>query len=332
MSCPSERKITSSDAGQRLDRWLRRNFGQLPQSHIEKLCRRGKIKIEQNRAKPSDRLEEGQLVSLPSIEPSERVVRQELKFLPSARRPDWLESGILLKDDHLIAINKPRGIAVQGGTGQSNHVDALAAAHFSSAGGAPRLVHRLDKETTGILLMARTRLAANVMAKEFKQRRVSKLYLAIVHGCPSSQFGRIESPVESKENQSAQIKRTNSDRLPKSPKQALTEFEVVDSITGTVALIALKPVTGKTHQLRIHMAEIGHPIVGDNRYGGRVNGCGLLAGPLMLHAKILEFNHPFDSRRVRIKAPVPSHMWDKFQQLGWSENEIDYESILKRDD
>ena len=317
MNRSETRTIGFGESGQRLDRWLRRNYGHLPQSRIERLCRKGKIRIGGSRAKPSDRLEEGQQVVLPPIaagdtDPGPRAA-------PPARIPAWLESSVLHEDEHVIVINKPPGIAVQGGTGQSLHIDGLVAAErFSGTEGPPKLVHRLDKETSGLLVLARTRKAAAALSEEFRRRRTLKLYLAILQGCPDRQSGRIETEI-------------GRGRQGEPPKSALTEYALMEMIPKTAALAALRPVTGRTHQLRIHMAAIGHPIVGDRRYGSRGAGDGLLSGPLMLHAKCLEFGHPRDGSRFRIDAPLPPHMQQKFRLLGWKDSKLPPDSLFASD-
>lgn len=309
--------IQFDEAGQRLDRWLRKKFQHLPQSRIEKLCRKGQIKIDNGRAKPSVRIAEGQSVTLPVTIaakplPSHMHTEQEIRI------PDWLNGAPLFEDDHLIALNKPCGIASQGGTGQSLHVDRLAAVRFPSPQGPPKLVHRLDKETSGLLLLARTRRAAAKLAEDFRCRRISKFYLALVHGCPHPLNGKIET--DENGNQISASKREQ--RAGKNSRSALTEYALIESIGQHAALLALKPMTGRMHQLRIHMTGIGHPIIGDRRYGAPSEAGGILAGPLMLHARALNFNHPHHGTPLRLEAPLPAHMRETFKQLGLNQTDF----------
>ncbi len=325
MSRRQTRIIGFRESGQRLDRWLRGNFRHLPQSRIERLCRKGEIRIGNSRAQPSDRLGEGDMVSLPPIADGDAVKNPAAGVKPRLRMPEWLESSVLHEDDHLIVFNKPRGIAVQGGAGQSLHIHGLAAARFSGPEGPPKLVHRLDRDTSGLLVMARTRRAAAALSEDLRRRRMFKLYLAIVHGCPEQRSGRIETAIRRKFSGSLNPGFPCGDSQPAKP--ALTEYAVVEQVAESAALVALKPVTGRNHQLRIHLAAIGHPIVGDRRYGSRELEGGILAGPLMLHAKLLEFSHPHDGRRFRIDSPLPTHMQEKFRQFGWSEKGLSLGSL-----
>lgn len=312
MSQNTSRVIKYLEANQRLDRWIRRNYENFPQSRIEKLCRKGKIKIDNKRAKPSDRLEEGQQITLPPMNRDDEKRTIESKKEPlNSRKPDWLKSGILHIDDDLIILNKPQGLAVQGGTKQAKHIDNLVTTFFSGPDGAPRLVHRLDKDTSGVMVMARNRRAAAEMAKGFRSRKVHKTYLAIVHGTPKKLAGRIES-----KNQKPNKDGKKSGKA----KFAITEYEVLENIAKYAALVRLNPITGRTHQLRIHMAEIGHPIIGDQRYGTRKGG--LMSGSLMLHAELIQFDHPLSGKEIRIQAPLPKHMLDKFRQIGWDERDV----------
>lgn len=325
------RIVSYADAGQRLDRWMRRNFANFPQSRIEKLCRKGKIKIENKRAKPSDRLMEGQQVLLPPY-----VHDETRRFFPSSRAkkkypiPEWLKSGILFEDDYLIALNKPQGVVVQGGTGQSWPLDKLVAAHFTTAEGAPKLVHRLDKETSGLLVMAKTRRVAAALAKGFKNRSVRKLYLAIIRGRPKRFSGRIEMPIQRSLRQLPNPSLLQVNNSIQS-KFAVTEYEVVDSVASIASLVMLSPITGRNHQLRIHMAAIGHPIIGDQRYGFSDDNDGLLSGSLMLHARFMEFDHPHEGNRLSLSAPLPILMAEKFRLLGWNENEVSVNQFFNID-
>ena len=307
------------DADQRLDRWMRRRFTGLVQSRIERLCRKGLVRIDGKRARPSDRLREGQTIRLPKIE--EGVPFNHGQDAPAGRRAersrDLLAGRLLHIDEHILVINKPPGLAVQGGTGQSRHIDGMASELGLPDGEAPRLVHRLDKDTSGVLLMARTRRAAAALARLFRNRSLRKVYLAAVCGSPPHEGGTILSSAQS--SGIAHL-RAGGDGGPQfRAGAALTHYRVLDRLGQRFALVALNPVTGRSHQLRVHMAELGTPIVGDRRYGGAVSADrgGIFRGRLHLHAHSLELKHPFTGREMGFLAPLPSHMEESFTALGW---------------
>ncbi len=310
------RTVGSDDSGQRLDRWLRRSFGRLPQSKIEGLCRKGMIRIGDARAKPSDRLQEGQTVRLPvSLDFAPRNDPSQ-GFEQSIKIPPWFQSAILYQDSDIIVFDKPPGIAVQGGTSQRRHLAGYATACFATKDSTPKLIHRLDKETSGLLVMARNRRAASALSEDFRLRRVTKLYLAIVHGCPKVTRGCIESEMWVQETDKTQT--------------ALTNYEVIDGLGQKLALVALKPLTGRNHQLRIHLADMGHPIVGDRQYGQRIHDGSLHSGRrMMLHAGLLEFSHPGNGKTRRFHAPLPPHMRRRFQLLGWDDKQLDFGTLAE---
>ena len=307
------------DADQRLDRWMRRRFRGLVQSRIERLCRKGLVRIDGKRARPSDRLREGQTISLPRIE--EGAPPDHGQGAPADRRAERnrvsLTGHLLHVDEHILVINKPPGLAVQGGTGQKRHLDGMASELGLPEGETPKLVHRLDKDTSGVLLLARTRRAAAALARLFRSRNLRKVYLAAVCGLPPDQSGTILSSAQS--NEIAHL-RTGGDGGPQfGTGDALTHYRVLDRLGRRFALVALNPVTGRTHQLRIHMAGLGTPIVGDRKYGGAASADrgGIFRGRLHLHAHSLEFRHPFTGRETGFVAPLPPHMEESFSALGW---------------
>ena len=308
--------VSGQDAGQRLDRWLRRKFSGLPQSRIEKLCRQGKIRIDGGRARPSFRLEQGNEVLLSAIVAAAPGTEARQEASPAGEPPAWLQDSVLFADEHLIAINKPAGIAVQGGTGQALHIDRLAAGLIRGPGRRPRLVHRLDKATSGVLVMACTRQAAAAMTAGFKHQTARKLYWAIVVGCPAPAEGRIELALMKDSSRRDKMTGVPQGQAPAAAKSALTDYSVLDSVGRRAALVALSPLTGRTHQLRAHLAAIGSPIMGDERYGSRSEAGGLFDGPLQLHARALEFDHPVSGGRLQLTAPPPRHMADKLRLLG----------------
>ena len=241
-----------------------------------------------------------------------------------------LRATVLHLDDHLIAINKPAGLATQGGSGQIRHVDGMAAALRFGYDSSPLLVHRLDKDTSGILVLARDIRTAQTLATKFRMRDVRKLYWAVVEGVPRQARGRITfSLMRSNFGGSRKMVCIRNDSEPNiaAAKSAVTEFAVMRGTAERAAMVGLEPLTGRTHQLRAHLAEIGHPIIGDKKYnpdfwqnariGGGVGGDGAHPAQLHLHARALEFLHPENGRKLRVEAPLPPHMDRACKEFGW---------------
>ena len=317
------------EAGMRLDRWMKLRFPGLPQSRIERICRKGQIRVDGARAKTSTRLRAGQQLRLPPIESSEpdgKVARGKNRPIESADA-DMLKKSVIFQDDALIAINKPPGLATQGGTGQTRHVDMISSVLQLPGEQKPRLVHRLDKETSGVLVMAKTAQAARRLASMFRSKEPQKLYLALVEGVPDSDIGTIDIPLRDSKRRSGRnipIQRPG-DPEEASDRAAETRYAVVARIGETAALVALNPLTGRTHQLRIHLALSGHPIIGDKRYGSRRARFDLEGAEkrLNLHARSLEIRHPVNGTPLRLEASLPLHMEKLFAGKGWSLKRFD---------
>jgi len=316
--------VAVGDGDQRLDRWLRRLFPHVPQGRIEKMCRKGEIRVDGGRVKASTRLAEGQSVRLPPLpDPSDEGSE------PSPEDADMIRAAVIWRDDHVLALNKPPGLPSQGGSKQTRHVDGLAEALRFGADEKPRLVHRLDKDTSGVLLMARTRAVAAKLAEAFQSRETRKIYWAAVAGTPKPAMGTIRFGLVKAGGQAERMRCILPDAVAgtQGAKRATTDYAVLSDLGGRVSWCALVPVTGRTHQLRAHMAEIGHPIVGDGKYGGSGQdnpgdgwGAGLGGGvskKLHLHARSLTFVHPVTGRRLTLTAPLPEHMARTWDMLGW---------------
>ena len=329
------RQITVGDAEaeQRLDRWLRRLHPQVTQGRIEKMCRKGEIRVDGGRVKPATRLEAGQVVRVPPIaaEPP-----PELAAPPpvSAADAEMIRARVLWMDDYIVALDKPPGLATQGGTGTVRHVDGLADALRFGRPEKPRLVHRLDRDTSGVLLLARSAKVAAGLAKAFQARTTRKVYWAAVAGAPSPREGTIRTGLVKAPGHGAGGEGEKMVVVPfehidatEGAKRAVTEYATVDAAATRAAWVALSPVTGRTHQLRAHMAAIGHPVVGDGKYGGSGqenlgDGWGAQLGgsvsrKLHLHARSLAFVHPVTGNRVDITAPLPEHMARTWALFGW---------------
>ncbi|MBM2577102.1 RluA family pseudouridine synthase [Jannaschia sp. Os4] len=331
MSGVRQIEVGPDEGDQRIDRWLRRRFPQLGQGRIEKMCRKGELRVDGGRVKPATRVEVGQTVRVPPI-PDAAPAAPKARPEVSGADAEMLRSRVLWRDDHLLALDKPAGLAVQGGSGQDRHVDGMAEALRFDADAPPRLVHRLDRETSGVLLMARTRSAAAAATAAFRARETRKIYWAAVAGTPTPRMGTIKYGLV--KGQGERMETVHPQQVEATPgaKRALSDYAVLDDAGGRVSWAALVPVTGRTHQLRAHMAALGHPIVGDGRYGGRGqenlgDGWGAMLGgavsrKMHLHARSLSFDHPVTGRRVTITAPLPEHMQATWDLLGWRPEDV----------
>jgi 23S rRNA pseudouridine955/2504/2580 synthase len=308
------RAVTSDEADIRLDRWLRRHFPAVTQGTVEKLCRTGQVRVDGKRVAASTRLQPGDAVRIPPLpaasapKPSTRAVD------PGAARD--LQRLVIYRDDWLIALNKPHGLPVQGGPGITHHLDGLLDALRFGQEDRPRLVHRLDRDTSGVLLLARTPGVAAKLAAGFRGRDVQKTYWAVVVGRPQPAGGRIDMKL-------TRIRGVRGDwTAPALPEDAdatsaITDYETLDAVGKRFALVALRPLTGRTHQLRVHMDEIGTPILGDAKYGlGKTQVEGFSTA-LHLHARALVLPHP-DGGVLRVAADLPAHMRETFAALGFA--------------
>ena len=331
--------VTPDEGGQRLDRWFRAHFPHVSQVRIEKMCRKGEIRVDGGRVKGATRIEAGQAIRVPPLpEPEARPERP----VPALSETDaeMIQRAVLWKDDHIIAINKPPGLPSQGGSGQgARHVDALAEALKFGRSEKPSLVHRLDKDTSGVLLLARSTRIARKLSEAFRARETRKIYWAAVAGVPQPRmgtirFGLVKAPGRGRGGEGEKMLCVHPSDVDKTPdaKRATTDYSVLASLGTRVSWVALVPVTGRTHQLRAHMAEIGHPIVGDGKYGGSGQenlgeGWGAQLGgeisrKLHLHARSISFAHPITGKQVTVTAPLPEHMTRTWKTLEWREGDV----------
>ena len=308
----------------RLDRWFRRRWPHLSQGQLAKLIRSGQVRVNGGRAKPETRVDPGDQIRVPPL--PDAPVRGEREKIDK-RDAAYAKSLVIYEDEEVLAINKPSGLAVQGGTKTKQHVDRLLSA-WGEGLERPRLVHRLDRDTSGVLVLGKTPGAAAKLAGAFAKRRTEKHYWALVTGLPKPAEGVLELPL---------VKRGVGDRelmTPADPKDpdaetAETEFVTLARAADKVAWMALWPHTGRTHQLRAHMLAIGHPILGDPKYN--TEGSRELSGELklQLHARRLSIPHP--SRGLLIlEAPVSREMKAGFERFGFDEREADPEPFARR--
>jgi 23S rRNA pseudouridine955/2504/2580 synthase len=302
--------VRAEDGAGRLDRWFKRHYPGVSHGRLEKLLRTGQIRVDGKRAKAGDAVMPGQAIRVPPLPetPAPRALPK-----PVARPQDvaLLRDTVLYRDDWAVVINKPAGIAVQGGTNTERHVDALLDGLRFESKERPRLVHRLDKDTSGVLLLARNAAAASFFTRAFRDKTTRKIYWAITVGLPEIRQGRIDLALS--KSGGAGHERVRADEEGKS---AVTYYAVVDQAGARASWLALLPVTGRTHQLRAHCAALGTPILGDGKYGGAAAHLagGAAEHRLHLHARSLEIPHP-QGGTLSVTAPLPPHMrrmWEFF--------------------
>jgi len=316
--------VTADEAGMRVDRFLEARFAGLSFSHIQRIIRKGELRVNGKRAKPKDRLLAGQAVRIPPLrldQPKPRTPENEADETTRA----FLKSITLYEDADVIVLNKPMGLAVQGGSGTTRHIDGMLEVLRDPGrdGQRPRLVHRIDKDTAGCLLVAKSRFAAAALAKTFRSRAARKVYWALVAGVPRPRQGRISTYLAKEDREDESIMRI-ARHGDEGASHALTYYAVVETAAQTLAWISLKPVTGRTHQLRAHMAHIGHPIVGDPKYFSKENWelPGGLQNRLHLLARRIAVPHPRGGT-VDVSAPLPPHMQQSWNLLGLDADRYD---------
>ena len=312
-------EVAETDAGMRLDRWFRARFPNVTNSYLQKLLRSGQVRVDSKRVEANERLEAGARVRVPRIVREPRDGAPQRNAAPSVSKADrdCVERMILYEDADVLVLNKPFGIAVQGGSGTTRHIDGLLAGMADRFGDRPRLVHRLDRDTTGVLLIAKHRNAAAKLGRTFQTRSAAKTYWALVRGVPRPPQGKIEAALVKDSGPGGDRVRKARPGEQDEAMHATTHYSVIDRVAHKAAWVSLKPVTGRQHQLRAHMAMIGHAIVGDNKYeGGMDLPAENMEAKLHLHARRLVIPHPSGKGKLDITAPLPPHMAATWELLG----------------
>lgn len=301
----------------RLDRWFKRRWPHLTHIQVEKMARKGEIRVDGSRVKPQDRLTAGAAVRVPPLPEANSRKPGDLHEL-TERDIAYAKSLVLYEDDMVIALNKPHGLAVQGGTKTTKHVDRLLSA-WGEGMDRPRLVHRLDRDTSGVLLLGKGPEAAKRLAGAFARRQAKKTYWAIVIGNPKPTHGQIDMALKKTGINDFEMMRPAEPKDPKG-EPAETAFATISRAAHRASWMALRPFTGRTHQLRAHMAAIGHPILGDPKYGDEKSRelSGMLK--LQLHARRIELDHPRGGKLI-VEAPLSPEMKAGFTHFGFSEDE-----------
>ena len=319
MSGPRIQTVARDEDGMRLDRWFGVHFPQVTFGHLQKLIRTGQVRIDSGRAKTNSRLEAGQNVRVPPLDAEVRRIEQKI----SSEDASFLRDLIIYEDDEIYVFNKPHGLASQGGSGTKRHMDGLLKSLPNKQGEAPRLVHRLDRDTSGVLVVAKTRAAAAHFGKVFQSRGAQKIYWAIVYGVPNPQQGSI-SCFLAKQIIDDYEQMIVVDQNHPAAQHSKSFYSTTDIAARRFAWVTLKPVTGRTHQLRVHMQRLGNPIIGDPRYFDIENWQGApgLGEGLHLHARRIRL--PTRSGKLLdVSAPLPPHMVQSFDALGFDPKRYD---------
>jgi 23S rRNA pseudouridine955/2504/2580 synthase len=313
--------VGEDDEGVRLDRWFKRHLPQIGFATISRWARTGQIRLDGKRADPADRLCAGQVLRVP---PGGDVVAKAARAKKplTAEQIALAESMVIHTAPSALVLNKPPGLATQGGSGTFSHVDGLLDAYVEGGPGAdgnagprPRLVHRLDKDTSGVLLIARTPGSAAFFSKHFSGRSAKKIYWALVCGVPDIDDGLIELPLAKQPGSGGEKMHVDEAE----GQSARTRYRVLDRAGNRAAWVELQPLTGRTHQLRVHMAAIGHPIVGDGKYGGPdAFLSGTISRKMHLHARRLIIDAPGKSK-IDVTAPLPDHFTASMEGLGFDQ-------------
>ena len=303
------------DDGIRLDRWFKRHLPDASFNIVSRWARTGQLRVDGARATPGDRIQAGQVIRVPPADAPQPATAKPKKARVqlTPEQIEFAESMVIHRDEQAIVLNKPPGLATQGGTKTHDHVDQLLDGLYFDLDTRPKLVHRLDKDTSGALVLARTARAAAYFSKSFSGRTARKTYWAIIMDVPSIEDGYIDLPLGKQPGTGGEKMQVDE----KEGQPARTRYRVIDRAGNRAAWVELQPHTGRTHQLRVHMAAIGHPIVGDGKYGmADAFLSGSISRKMHLHARRIRIDHP-DGGKLDVTAEVPQHFADTLKQLGF---------------
>ena len=304
--------ISADDEDIRVDRWFKRHMEDVPFNIVSRWARTGQLRLDGKRVTPGDRIHEGQILRVPpaEIERPGRVAKPRTDL--SQDQINFAQELVIHKDKSAIVVNKPPGLATQGGSKTTTHLDGLLDALTYDAKSRPKLVHRLDKDTSGVILLARSPGAASFFSKRFSGRTARKVYWAIVMGIPDIADGMIDLPLSKQPGSGGEKMHVDEE----DGQSAKTRYRIIERAGNRACWVELQPYTGRTHQLRVHMAAIGHPIVGDGKYGGKdAFLTGTISRKMHLHARRLRIEHP-DGQKLDVTAELPTHFAETFENLG----------------
>ena len=312
-------KVKAEDDGLRLDRWFRKHFPALTQGRLEKLLRRGLVRLEGKRVKAAERVAKGHTVRVPPEVPPQGAAKSERPVSVSDAVVERLHNAILHKDKDVIVLNKPSGLAVQGGSKTTTHIDAALPALQFDAAEPPRLVHRLDRDTSGVLLLARHRKAAQFLTRQFADRETEKIYWALVYGVPRPPRGHIMVPLAKRAAADGGERVRPVEKGDPDAMKAQTDYMEIARVGQRFSWLAFRPITGRTHQIRAHAAAIGYPLVGDGKYRVDTENeeyGGILPKKLHLHARLIKMRHP-SGGELSCRAPLADHMAETWEMLNF---------------
>jgi 23S rRNA pseudouridine955/2504/2580 synthase len=314
-------KVGEDETGMRLDRWFKAHYPGLGFGHLQKLLRSGQVRVDGGRAKADTRLQPGQTVRVPPLDVDRKgAAPLTARTMRGQEDGDLLAQMLLHEDDKVFVFNKPSGLAVQGGSGVTRSVDSMLEAWRNKKGEKPRLVHRLDRDTSGVLVVARTRLAAMKLAEAFRARETKKTYWALVKGVPKKREDRISSWLvkeQTPDGDRVRVARHGEDGA----DHAVSYYRVIEQAGQNLAWLEMEPYTGRTHQLRVHALHIGTPIIGDPKYyveDPNWEFPGGMQKRLHLHARRIIIPHP-SGGQLDVTAPLPPHMVQSWNLLGFDE-------------
>ncbi|MBT5383870.1 MAG: RluA family pseudouridine synthase [Kordiimonadaceae bacterium] len=318
MSGVSREYVKDNESDWRLDKWFKIHFPGLSYGRLSKILRKGEVRVDGKRAKANFILAGGMEIRLPPLGKDERSINSKPKIVRRTSPEDALliREMVVYQDESVIVLNKLPGLAVQGGTNTPRHIDGMLEVLQGDKEDKPKLVHRLDKDTSGVLLIARTGKAAKALTESFRIRKTNKIYWALVKGKPSQVEGSIQAPLDKEPG-------TRGERMAVSDngRRAITDFRVMDSAAGTVTWMAFRPITGRTHQIRVHATVLCTPIIGDGKYAAREAFIdGPISKKLHLHARSIEIDHP-DGGLLSVKAPLPLHMLESWGLFGFNDED-----------